>query len=312
MALTAITAKNLQNLPKGPADILRDRINSLITQAGGELDAATLALFTSADALEEMIAAIASGSGLKGLVAVHKVRGVTTADVPDLNAFTVAGNDGLTYAAGERVLLAAQSTGAQNGIYVVGTVGGGTAPLTRAPDMAAAAVIPTGTLIAVDAGTLYANSLVMITNAGDVTVATTTPTFEFLRALGDGRNVANVANLSTVGGIPVVYPVLIPSGANGDVDVTLPAGHKIRVIGFELALKGAGTAGSTVTLKNAADAISDAIDVSAGGDRDVFRAAEINDAFHEIAGGGTLRLTKASAGADFPGAEAYVHAVRVA
>lgn len=38
---------------------------------------------------------------------VRYVRGVVFANVADLAAFTVAGNDGLTYAAGERVLLAA-------------------------------------------------------------------------------------------------------------------------------------------------------------------------------------------------------------
>lgn len=125
-----------------------------------------------------------------------------------------------------------------------------------------------------------------------------------------GTQVATVADANVIGGIPVVHRILVPSGANADVDVTLT--HKTRVIDAWLALKGAGTAGSLVTVKNGSTAITDAMDVASGGDRDVFRAGEINDASHEIAAAGTLRVTKASTGGDFPGAEVYVLGVRVA
>ena len=67
------------------------------------------------------------------VVTIHPVRGASTANVANLASFTVA-NDGITLVAGDRVLLKNQSTVAQNGIYVVGTVGGGTAALTRATD----------------------------------------------------------------------------------------------------------------------------------------------------------------------------------
>lgn len=118
-----------------------------------------------------------------------------------------------------------------------------------------------------------------------------------------------VADANVIGGIPVLHRAAVAAGANGDVDVVLT--HKTRVVDFWLALKGAGTAGSAVTLKSGANAITDAIDVSAGGDKDVFRAGEIDDARHELAAGGTLRISKASTGGDFPGAEAYVLGVRV-
>lgn len=125
-----------------------------------------------------------------------------------------------------------------------------------------------------------------------------------------GADVAVVADDNVIGGIPVVHRIQVASGADGDADVTLT--HKTRVIDAWAVLKGAGTAGCTITVKNGATAISDAMDVSAGGDKDVFRVGEIDDAQHEIAAAGTLRISKASTGGDFPGAEVYVMGLRVA
>lgn len=69
----------------------------------------------------------------KAVAASNSVRNVVTTNVASLAAFTVAGNDGITNVEGDLVLLTAQTTPAQCGPYVVGVVGGGTAPLTR-PD----------------------------------------------------------------------------------------------------------------------------------------------------------------------------------
>lgn len=107
------------------------------------------------------------------------VRGVVYSNVADLTAFTVASDDGITYVEGNRVGLVLQTTGAQCGIYVVGVVGGGTAPLTRATDMPAAAVMPNGLVMEVSEGTFYAGSSwkAMSTQAGGWTVGTHNPTF---------------------------------------------------------------------------------------------------------------------------------------
>lgn len=74
------------------------------------------------------------------------VRGVVDAAVANLAAFAVAGagRDGITYVAGDIVLLMAQAAPAQNGPYVVGTVGGGNAPLTRPSWWAPGSTIPMG------------------------------------------------------------------------------------------------------------------------------------------------------------------------
>lgn len=117
------------------------------------------------------------------------------------------------------------------------------------------------------------------------------------------------ANLAV--GLPEIIRTTVPAGADGDVDATLPVGHKIRVLDAGAVLKGAGTAGSLLTLKNTASAISNAIDVSAGLDMAVFRPSTIDDAFFDIPGSGILRWSKASTGADFPGAECWALVVRL-
>jgi hypothetical protein len=108
---------------------------------------------------------------------VHSVRGVVTTNVASLSAFTVATHDGLTFVEGDRVLLAKQTTGAQDGIYVVGVVDAGAAPLTRAADWAAAAVLPANSMVVVGEGTVWKNSRWFASVAGAVTVATTSPAF---------------------------------------------------------------------------------------------------------------------------------------
>lgn len=105
------------------------------------------------------------------------VRGVVTANVGDLAAFTVAGNDGLTYAAGQRVLLAGQTAAAECGIYVVGPVDAGTAPLTRASDFAAGDAIVNGCVVEVSEGTLWAGSSWKAMCTGAKVVGTHDPLF---------------------------------------------------------------------------------------------------------------------------------------
>jgi hypothetical protein len=82
----------------------------------------------------------------------------------------------LTLVAGDRVLLKNQSTGSQNGIYVVGTVAGGAAALTRATDWDEATEIKPNTIVAVTGGTAGANTLWTLAT-GAITVGSTTQTF---------------------------------------------------------------------------------------------------------------------------------------
>lgn len=68
-------------------------------------------------------------------VVVMRARNVVNGDIADLAAYTVASNaavnDATLNVEGDVVLLVAQATVAQNGLYRVGVVSTGTAPLTR-------------------------------------------------------------------------------------------------------------------------------------------------------------------------------------
>lgn len=107
----------------------------------------------------------------------HFARGVVTANVSDLTAFTVAGNDGITYAAGEVVLLAAQTTAADCGLYMVGKVASGTAPLTRVPDLFTGQNLKPGTTVEVSEGTQWAGSTWKAMATGTKVIGTNDPVF---------------------------------------------------------------------------------------------------------------------------------------
>lgn len=124
----------------------------------------------------------------------------------------------------------------------------------------------------------------------------------------NGVQVANVADANVIGAIPQLFRIDIAAGALGNTDVVLT--HKTRVVDAWLVLRGAGVATTTLQLKNGTNAITDAMAAS-GSDTDLVRAAKIDDAYHEIAAGGTLRVTSAT-GATQPDATVYVMAVRVA
>jgi hypothetical protein len=124
----------------------------------------------------------------------------------------------------------------------------------------------------------------------------------------DGTIAGNVADDNVIGGLPVVHRIDITAGANADTDVVLT--HKTRVIDAWVVLRGAGVTSAVLTVKNGANAITDGMAAS-GSDTAVVRAATINDANHEIAAAGTLRVT-GSGGATQPDATVYVLGIRVA
>jgi hypothetical protein len=127
-------------------------------------------------------------------------------------------------------------------------------------------------------------------------------------AILTGQKAAVVANANVIGGIPVVHQIDITAGALGNTDVTLT--YKTRIIDAWLVLRGAGVASTTLQVKNGTNAITDAMAAS-GADQALVRAASIDDAYHEIAAGGTLRVTSAT-GATQPDATVYVIGYRVA
>lgn len=111
------------------------------------------------------------------------VRNVVYANIADLTAYTVAAdntvNDNVLGVAGDYVLLANQTTAAQCGIYQIGTVASGTAPLTRIAGMPAGAVMPRGVEVTVAEGDTYKKSKWFASSAqsGGWTVGTHDPAF---------------------------------------------------------------------------------------------------------------------------------------
>lgn len=118
---------------------------------------------------------------------------------------------------------------------------------------------------------------------------------------------------TALGGMLVLFRILLAADASASHDVIMQ--YKTRIIDAWVALKGDGTAGSTVTFQYAGNAITNALDCynsDAVDDRDIVRAGEIKDGYHEIPANGVLRVATASTGGDFPGAEAYALGIRVA
>jgi hypothetical protein len=131
-------------------------------------------------------------------------------------------------------------------------------------------------------------------------------------AVLNGAEAATVANANVIGGIPLLYRINVAGGAAANTDVTVT--HKIRILDvWAVHTGGAGETSDTIQVKNGTSAITDAMSW-AGADKAVVRAAEIDDAAHEIAAGGTLRVTTTDndAGNDVGAGVVYVLAIRVA
>lgn len=123
----------------------------------------------------------------------------------------------------------------------------------------------------------------------------------------NGAKLATVADKAVIGGIPVIHRIDLAAGALADTDVVLT--YKTRVIDACLVLRGAGVANTVITVKNGANAITDAMAAS-GADKALVRAASLDDAQWEIAAGGTLRVTS-SVGATQPACTVFVVGIRV-
>ncbi len=151
-------------------------------------------------AVEIGMPSLSDGGELPGGMLDLNVDGVVTANVASLAAFNVNTNtDGLTHVEGNIVALVAQTTPAQNGLYIVGVVGAGTAPLTRV-------ILSTGDTLAayaarfsVSGGTVFAGTEWKNTAAG--TVGTDDPAFYPGRVV---REAVLVAGTLAITNIPIL------------------------------------------------------------------------------------------------------------
>lgn len=149
------------------------------------------------------------------------------------------------------------------------------------------------------------------TLSGDLTTTNTGVTT--LGAVVTGAKVPTTADANVIGAVPLLHRVDVADGATGDIDTVLT--HKTRVLDVWLVKTGgAGHASEdTITVKNGATAITDAIAVGAA-DKAIKRAGTIDDASWEIAAAGTLRITrtKGAGGGNNVQCTVYVLGLRVA
>lgn len=125
-----------------------------------------------------------------------------------------------------------------------------------------------------------------------------------------GVPAGTVADANTVGAPDYIHRVDIPAGTTGNVDTVLA--HKSRVIdAWFVKRNAAGGGAGTLQLFNGADAITDAMSLNVA-DQTIVRAATLNDAFHEIAAGGTLRWTRTRTASTDETSVAYARVLRVA
>lgn len=170
--MTTALAVNAQIVGANPQE-LANQVQTFSTAA--LVDLAALEAGTSIVAASTTAAGTMSAADKIALP--RYVRGVVIANVANLASFTVS-NNGITYVAGDRVLLPAQTTAAQNGVYAVGTVASGTAPLTRVTDMPTGMTYRNGCIVHVsNEGTLLAASAWKAMCTGTAVVGTNDPVF---------------------------------------------------------------------------------------------------------------------------------------
>lgn len=118
-----------------------------------------------------------------GIPSTHTVRGVVTVN-ESLTAFdsVSAGTirDGVTYVAGDIVLLVNQTTASQNGPYVVGPVATGSAPLSRPAWWETGAKAQPGYLFSVSEGTQGKNSQWILRTSGPIIIDTTSVNIDMI------------------------------------------------------------------------------------------------------------------------------------
>jgi hypothetical protein len=113
-----------------------------------------------------------------GLDVKQSVRAATTANITLSNTQTI---DGVALSVGDRVLVKDQSTGSQNGIYVVAS-GSWTraSDFDNSPDLE----VSPGTFFFVEEGTTQADNGYVVSNNGTVTIGTTAITFSQFSGAG--------------------------------------------------------------------------------------------------------------------------------
>ena len=177
------------------------------------------------------------------------VRVITLSDVT-LSGGAPATVDGVNLVAGDRVLVAGQSTGSQNGLYEVETVGAGNnGTWIRSSDGNATGEIEAGMIVMVTEGDIYKDTQWKLTTNDPIVIGSTALVFEQNSAYAFGNIYANGTAVlaNAVGGT-----------------VTLTAGDNIEITGNNTSKT--VTIGVTgISLNSIANGTSNVTVVSSGG-----------------------------------------------
>ena len=131
----------------------------------------------------------------------QSVRVITTANVT-LTGGAPTVVDGVTLSLNNRILVAGQSTGSQNGIYIVSVLGtGSNGTWIRSTDTNATGELESGTIVMVTEGSTYADTSWKLTTNDPIVIGTTALTFEINTGNAFGTISANgtsvIANSAT-------------------------------------------------------------------------------------------------------------------
>lgn len=133
-------------------------------------------------------------------------------------------SDGISGSLNDRVLVAHQTTGADNGVYTITTVGTAGTPyvLTRATDFDGSSTggsVTSGIQVVVEEGTAYGNTTWQLTNANAITIDTTALTF---RKIAGKVSVIALTDAATIAVDAALF------GMRGDIaTITLGASHTL-------------------------------------------------------------------------------------
>ena len=175
------------NYVDGVTSAIQTQLDGKLDESGGTMTGAIAmgtnkitGLGTPTDATDAATKAYVD-SAAQGIDWKASVRVATTATGTLASAFANGSTvDGVTLATGDRILIKNQSTGSQNGIYVVQATG---AP-TRSTDADTDAEVTASFAVFVEEGTANADSGWVLTNDGAVTVGTTALAFTQFTGLG--------------------------------------------------------------------------------------------------------------------------------
>lgn len=216
-------------------------VSGATVSATGAVSGASVAATGAVTGASLSVTGAVSGASLSvsGELPFRKVRAVCTSNVSNLSSFNVSANtDGVTLVENDIVLLIAQTTAAQNGPYVVGTVTMGSAPLTRPAWFAAGATIKSGYALEIGGeGSVFKNTTWKTMVASDSFVVDTTDGKFYPRMVSGQANLGSGA--ATITTVPIFSTL-----TNVVLTRTSPSGTSSTV---EYALNGTPTAGTIGT-----------------------------------------------------------------